>query len=127
MFLGENKEFLQNSLTDFWRFKLYICGETPRAAKAYSNLKKVCDERLDAKYTIEVVDLTKNPDAAQKDNITACPTLVKEAPGPKARVIGDLSKTEKVLEKLDLPPSSLKPPRFDKARSVGFDLSHFLS
>ncbi len=127
MVVGEKKGLLQNSLTDFWRFKLYICGETPRAAKTYSNLKKVCDERLDAKYTIEVVDLTKNPDVARKDNITACPTLVKEAPGPKARVIGDLSRTEMVLEKFEMPPSSTVPPRFEKARSVGFDLSRFLS
>jgi len=115
--MSENRVVLPGSFSGIWIFKLYVCGETPRAMKAYYNLKKVCDERLDAKYKIEVVDLVKNPEVARDDNITACPTVVKESPAPKTRVVGDLSKTEMVLNKFDLPPSS-SLPSIGKARSV---------
>jgi circadian clock protein KaiB len=104
--------------TQPWVFKLYVCGEGPRSVNAYYNLKKVCDARLNGQYRIFVVDLIKNPHEAFNHNIMACPTVIKESPNPQKTVIGDLSKTEAVLAKLEFPIEPLAPDLSKRARSV---------
>lgn len=82
--------------------RLYIAGQTQKSLTAFSNLKKICEEHLKGKYVIEVVDLTVTPELAQRDQIIALPTLVKQLPPPVKKIIGDLSNTEKVLIGLEL-------------------------
>ena len=53
-------------------------------------------------YTIEVVDLLRNPRLARGDQIVAVPTLVRKLPEPVRKIIGDLSDTERLLVGLDL-------------------------
>jgi len=87
-----------------WELRLYVAGATPRAIAALENLRKICEEHLAGKYTIEVVDLLKNPKLAGGDQILAVPTLVRKLPEPVRKIIGDLSDTERVLVGLDLRP-----------------------
>lgn len=87
---------------DTWNLRLYVAGPTPRAIAALENLKKICEEHLAGKYTIEVVDLLKNPQLARGDQILAVPTLVRKLPEPVRKIIGDLSNEERVLVGLDL-------------------------
>jgi circadian clock protein KaiB len=82
--------------------RLYVAGKTSKSVTAFSNLKKICEEHLKGKYTIEVVDLKENPQLAKQDQIIALPTLVKQLPPPVKKIIGDLSNTEKVLIGLDI-------------------------
>ncbi len=90
-----------------WDLRLYVAGQTPRAVTAFANLKKLCEEHLSGRYSIEIVDLLKNPQLAKGDQILAVPTLVRKLPQPIRKIIGDLSNTEKVLVGLDLRPRSL--------------------
>ena len=90
--------------TDFWNLRLYVAGQTPKSIKAFDNLKRICEEHLAGKYTIEVVDLTIKPQLAKGDQILALPTLVRKLPEPIRKIIGDLSNTERVLVGLDLRP-----------------------
>jgi len=69
---------------------------------ALSNLKQICAEHLDGKYKLEVIDLIRNPQLAQGDQILAIPTLVRNLPLPIRKIIGDLSNVERVLVGLDL-------------------------
>ena len=85
-----------------WTLRLYVAGQTPRSITAFSNLKRLCEERLAGRYTIEVIDLVKNPHLAQSDQVVAIPTLVRKLPEPIKRVVGDLSNTERVLIGMDL-------------------------
>lgn len=85
-----------------WHFCLYVAGQTPKALTAFENLKRICEERLPGRYTIEVIDLAANPQLAARDQIIAVPTLVRRRPAPVRRVIGDLSSTGKVLTHLGL-------------------------
>lgn len=85
-----------------WILRLYIAGMTPRSVKALENLKKICEEQVPGKYTIEVVDLLKNPQLAAGDQILAVPTLVRKLPEPVRKIIGDLSDKEKVLVGLNM-------------------------
>lgn len=91
--------------TDFWNLRLYVAGQTPKAIKAFENLKRICEQHLAGKYTIEVVDLTIKPQLAKGDQILALPTLVRKLPEPIRKIIGDLSNTERVLVGLDLRPA----------------------
>ena len=75
---------------------------TARSAAAFANLKKICEEHLPGQYSIEVIDLVKNPKLAGGDQIIAVPTLVRKLPMPVRKIIGDLSNTERVLVGLDL-------------------------
>lgn len=84
--------------------RLYVAGQTPKSMIAFSNLKKICEEHLEGRYQIEVIDLMVNPTLAKDDQILALPTLVRKLPTPVKRIIGDLSNTEKVLVGLDLRP-----------------------
>ncbi|MGZ5610257.1 MAG: circadian clock KaiB family protein [Methylobacter sp.] len=82
--------------------KLYIAGKTPRSESAIQNLRKICEENLDEKYEIEIIDILERPQLAEDERILATPTLIKSLPPPLRRLIGDLSETEKVLVGLDI-------------------------
>ncbi len=81
---------------------MYVAGQTPRSITAFSNLTKLCEEHMKGRYTIEVIDLVKNPHLAKGDQIVAIPTLVRKLPQPMRKIIGDLSNTVRVLVGLDL-------------------------
>jgi circadian clock protein KaiB len=89
---------------DVWNLRLYVAGQTPKSIAAFANLKRICDEHLKGRYTIEVVDLLKDPQLAQGDQILAIPTLVRKLPSPMKKIIGDLSNTERFLVGFDLKP-----------------------
>jgi circadian clock protein KaiB len=91
---------------DKWILRLYVAGQTPKAITAFTNLKTICEEKLDGKFSIEVIDLLKNPQLGAEDQILALPTLVRKLPVPVRKIIGDLSNTERVLVGLDLLPGS---------------------
>ena len=85
-----------------WQLRLYIAGKTPKSVKALENIKKYAEEYLKGKYSIEIIDLLKNPQLAEGDQILAVPTLVRKVPVPIRKIIGDLSNEEKVLVGLDI-------------------------
>jgi len=85
-----------------WELRLYVAGQTPRCLRAFANLRKICEEHLKGQYSIEVVDLLKNPQLAKGDQILAIPTLVRKLPVPVRKIVGDLSNTERVLVGMDL-------------------------
>ncbi len=87
-----------------WELRLYVAGQTPRCVDAFANLKRICEEHLAGRYSIEVVDLLKDTRLARGDQIVAIPTLVRKLPQPVRKIIGDLSHTERVLVGLDLRP-----------------------
>ena len=87
-----------------YELRLYIAGNTPKSITALKNLKRYCEEHLKDQYEIDVIDLLKNPQLAEGDQILAVPTLVKKVPEPVRKIIGDLSDEEKVLVGLDIRP-----------------------
>lgn len=92
------------NLEEIWQLRLYVAGQTAKSIAAFANLKNICEEHLEGRYRIEVIDLTKNPALAKGDQILALPTLVRKLPEPVKKIIGDLSNTERVLVGLDIKP-----------------------
>jgi circadian clock protein KaiB len=85
-----------------YELRLYVAGATPKSVTAFRNLEQLCEEHLAGRYHIEIIDLMKKPHLAQADQILAVPTLVRKAPAPSRRIVGNLSDTERVLTSLDL-------------------------
>ncbi|MEN6448903.1 MAG: circadian clock protein KaiB [Thermoguttaceae bacterium] len=98
----DNQQQGRNYGGDSWELRLYVAGQTPKSVRAFANLKRICEQHLAGQYRIEVVDLLKNPQLAEGDQILAIPTLVRKLPEPVKKIIGDLSNTERVLVGLDL-------------------------
>ncbi len=86
--------------------RLYVTGLTPNSLRAIENIKNICEEHLQGRYELEVVDIYQNPVLAQGEQIIAAPTLIKKLPEPLRKFIGDMSQTEKILMGLDLRPKT---------------------
>jgi circadian clock protein KaiB len=82
--------------------RLYVAGQTPKCMRAFSNLKRICEQYLTDRYRIEMIDLLQDPGLARGDQILAVPTLVRRTPEPIKKIIGDLSNTQRVLVGLDV-------------------------
>ena len=82
--------------------RLYVTGQTPGSVRAITNIKAICEEHLKGRYDLLVVDIYQQPQLAKDEQILAAPTLIKKLPLPLRRLVGDLSKTERVLLGLDL-------------------------
>lgn len=87
-----------------YELRLYVAGQTVRSMRAIANLKRICQDYLAGRYTIEVIDLLERPQLAAGDQIMAIPTLVRRLPPPLKKIIGDLSDADKVVVGLDLRP-----------------------
>jgi circadian clock protein KaiB len=87
-----------------YNLRLYVAGQTPKSIAAIANLKRLCEQHLPGRYNIDVVDLMQDPTLAQRDQIVAIPTLIRQLPEPIRRIIGDLSNSERVLVGLDIEP-----------------------
>lgn len=89
-------------MSDRYLLRLFVTGTSPRAAQALSNLRRICEDELQGRYDIEVIDVLERPEVAEKEKVLATPTLIKKLPLPLRRVIGDLSDKDKVLLGLEL-------------------------
>ena len=87
---------------EIFELRLYIAGQTLKSVTALKNITEYCERHLEGKYKIEVIDLIKNPQLAEGDQIFAIPTLVRKVPEPIRKIIGDLSNEERVLVGLNI-------------------------
>lgn len=87
---------------DRYRLRLYITGETPRSLEAVSAIRAICEERLQGRYDLEIVDLRRHPERARGEQILALPLLVRSLPAPLRKMIGNLSDLDRVLQGLEL-------------------------
>jgi circadian clock protein KaiB len=89
--------------------RLYVCGMTTRSQSAIQALRRVCERHLANSYEFEVINLSEHPELAQREQIIASPTLVKERPLPQSRMIGDMSREERVIAGLGIRPLPADP------------------
>jgi len=85
-----------------YTLRLYVTGSSPASSRAIANIKEICEQFLQGRYSLEVVDLYQQPTLAKGEQIIAAPTLIKMLPLPLRRIIGDMSNFEHVLIGLDL-------------------------
>lgn len=83
-------------------FKLFITGATPNSVKAVKNIRAICEQHLQGRYKLEIVDVYQQSHLAVQEQLIALPMLIKKHPLPEKKLIGDLSETEKVITSLGL-------------------------
>lgn len=88
-------------------FRLYVTGATSRSTRAISNARRLFEVNLQGRYELEIVDIYLEPMKAKEHQIVAAPTLVKLAPAPILRVIGDLSDEVKMLHVFGIVPLAI--------------------
>lgn len=102
---GSTKKFeaiLNRKKKQHYVLRLYVTGFTQLSVLAIANIKKICEEHLKERYELEVIDLFQKPALAAGAQIITSPTLIKKLPLPLRRIIGDMSRTERVLAGLDI-------------------------
>jgi circadian clock protein KaiB len=82
--------------------RLFVTGASPNSTRAISNLKNICEEYLQGRYELEIIDVYQQPLTAEREQLIALPLLIKKAPGMERRLIGDMSNKPKVLKGLGL-------------------------
>lgn len=87
-----------------WLFKLYISGQGRFSRSARANLERLCEQNVAGRYRIEVIDLLEHPALAKEHGIVAVPTIVREAPVPIRKLLGDLSDSARALSALQFAP-----------------------
>jgi circadian clock protein KaiB len=94
-------------VTGEYVLRLFVTGMTARSSRAVMNLRIICDEYLEGRYELEVIDIYQQPALTKGEQIVAAPTLIKKFPLPMRRIIGDMSNRDGVLLGLDLvaPPA----------------------
>ena len=88
--------------TERYVLTLYVTGATAGSLRAINNLKAVCEQHLMGRYRLEIVDVYRRPARLRADQIVAVPALIKKLPAPLRLLVGDLSRTEQVLQGLGL-------------------------
>jgi len=96
------EKLIQQKEKEKYVLRLYVAGLTPRSQMAIKNIKKICEEHLNGRYDLEVIDVYQKPVLAKGEQIIAAPTLIRKLPLPLRRFIGDLSDSERILLGLDL-------------------------
>jgi len=96
------KEWPSKRRKEKYVLRLYVTGVTPKSTQAIANIKAICEEHLKGRYELQVIDIYQQPALARDEQIIAAPTLIRKLPLPLRRLVGDLSKTERVLLGLDL-------------------------
>jgi circadian clock protein KaiB len=100
----EAKAAMEERAQEKYVLRLYVAGITPNSLRAIDNIKEICEEHLQDRYELQVIDLYQQPVLAQGEQIIAAPTLIKKLPLPLRKIIGDMSNEERVLVGLDLRP-----------------------
>ena len=98
------EKLIQQKEKEKYILRLYVAGMTPRSLTAIKNIKKICEEHLNGRYDLEVIDVYQKPVLAKGEQMIAAPTLIRKLPLPLRRFIGDLSDSERILLGLDLRP-----------------------
>jgi circadian clock protein KaiB len=101
---AEYEAALEQRKNDRYMLRLYVAGNNFRSQMAVENVKKICEEFLKGRYELEVVDIYQDHSKNPVDLVLAAPTLIKKLPLPLRKVIGDMTRKEKVLIGLDLVP-----------------------
>lgn len=94
----------RGSGADCYELTLYVSGASPRSRRAIAQIRKLCDEELEGRFDLQVVDLHQQPALAVQQGIVAAPTLIRHLPLPLRTLVGDLSNTQRVLVGLELRP-----------------------
>jgi len=89
---------IQAPLMEGLQLRLYIAAGAPNSVRALADLEAIRREYLGSCCQVEVIDVFQEPLRALDDGILLTPTLVRLAPLPVVKIVGDLSDRVRVLQ-----------------------------
>ena len=84
------------------RVRLYVASESPNSVAALRNLHAVLAGRPTLQVDLEVIDLLREPERGLLDRVLFTPMLVRIAPGPERRLLGNLGNRDALMNVLGL-------------------------
>lgn len=106
--LEEFEEALAATDRQPYSLQLYIAGNTRRSVQAIANTRRVCDESLDGRYELDIIDIYQSPALAKFAQIIAVPTLVRISPLPVKRIVGDMLNARRIIFAVDHAPERIQ-------------------
>ncbi|MEO5375009.1 MAG: circadian clock KaiB family protein [Alphaproteobacteria bacterium] len=85
-----------------FRLRLFVSGATPRSMRAIAAVRRLCEARLAGRYSLDVIDIYRDPEAARRNQIVAVPTLMRDSPVPRRLFVGDMTDTAPLAAGLGL-------------------------
>lgn len=86
-------------------YRLYVSMASPISLRAIANARRILQEAYPGTHQLTVLNIAENVDAARADQIIVSPTLLRLAPLPQRRFIGDLSDLGRLRKAFGLLPS----------------------
>lgn len=83
-------------------YRLYVSATSPISTRAIANARRFLDAYLPGRHRLEVLNIAEHVEAARADQVVASPTLIRTAPLPPRRFIGDLSNVDRLCALLGL-------------------------
>lgn len=80
--------------------RLFVSGHSALTEQILTTLQSVLESSRYVPYTLQMVDVSKHPEQAEADQITATPTLVRVSPKPVRRLVGELNNPRAILSLL---------------------------
>jgi circadian clock protein KaiB len=72
----------------FFHFRLFVTGENSRSRGAIHQAQNLCSQLPEGRWHLDVYDVTRNAEQAEKDGILATPTLLCISPYSQFRLVG---------------------------------------
>lgn len=80
--------------------RLFVSGYSHATERTLQRLHTLLDQSLLSPYTLKVIDITKHPEQAEANQVTATPTLMRVWPHPVRRIVGELEDQARILQVL---------------------------
>ena len=98
------KAISRRAIAGRYILSLFVTGSTPKSLRAIRNIRALCEDRLNDRYELRVIDIYQHPEQVKPEQIVVTPTLIKKLPLPLRKLIGDLSNKDRLLLGLDIVP-----------------------
>jgi circadian clock protein KaiB len=89
---------------------VFVAGASWRSQRVVDALHALCETHGISDHTVEVVDVLRDPASAERDRVLAIPMVMRVAPEPVVRVVGDLSEGQVAAEVLGLVSETASRP-----------------
>jgi hypothetical protein len=76
---------------------LFVAGDSPNSRAAVANLRRTLSTLGGSADDVEIIDVFERPDIASMARVLVTPALLRRS-DPQARILGDLSSTQQLLE-----------------------------
>jgi circadian clock protein KaiB len=85
-------------------FRIFVSArQAELCATALVRLRALCEAHLYDRYDLTVIDVDDHAEVAEDEGIVVVPTVLRDAPFPQQRVIGDLSDDVRTMAALGFP------------------------